>query len=460
LVRRSWIVVPFVLALATALAGCNGDDDQPGPAQPTSTSPPARVSLTLGIWGSNEEIDAYQQVVDLYNATNDESTVKIDSFSSHDQLKAALDGGDVPDVFMINRADLADVREQDLNRPIGDLLDDRNVDFGDSYSREALEAFASDRQLQCMPYGISPMVIYYNPRLVDFQAMAERGLDAPTVDREDPTQKPTWTFAQFQAAAQFASHPRRGIAGFYIPPTLRGLAPFIFSAGGSVFNGDNPPTSLAFSSDSTKSALDQVLPVLGDPSLTLTSEQLAEKSPLEWFREGKLGMIAGFRDLVPQLRPTGVLDFDIMPMPVVDSAATVGDLTGICIAKDTPNVAQAADFLVDFISTESVTTVVKAGYLAPANTKVALSDDFLQQGRAPVHSGVSNNSIKNIRLFPLITEGPELESAVADPLQELLQEQFPDVDALTEEIDLASQSVLAPPQTESPSPGATESPSG
>ena len=449
--RRRWVVVPLVLALGATIAGCDGGDQEPGPSRPSSTSAPAPVNLTLGVWGSDKEIEAYQEVVDLYNSANDDgTTVKIKSYPTHDELKAALDSDKVPDVFLVNRNDLADLREKKLNQPIGDLLDDRDVDFGDSYSRPALEAFSSDRQLQCMPYGISPMVIYYNPALVDFQAMADRGLDVPTVDDEDLSKKPSWSFEQFQAAADYASRPRRGIAGFYVAPTLRGLAPFIYSAGGSLFNDDDPPTSLAFSSDDTKSALEQVLPVLRDPKLTLTPEQLSEKTPLEWFREGKLGMIAGFRDLVPQLRPTGVLDFDIMPMPVVDGSATVGDLTGICIAKGSPNIAESADFLVDFISADAVSTVARAGYLAPANTDVALSDAFLQVGRAPVHSAVSNNSIKSMRIVPLLDDLPALESAVADPLEQLMEVEVPDLDTLTEQIDLASQGVLAPP-TESPS---------
>ena len=180
---------------------------------------------------------------------------------------------------------------------------------------------------------------------------------------------------------------------------------------------------------------------------------LSEKTPLEWFREGKLGMIAGFRDLVPELRPTGVLDFDVMPMPVVDDAATVGDLTGICIARDTADVAESADFLVNFISTESVSAVAAAGYLAPANTKVALSDAFLQVGRAPVHSGVFNNSVRNMRIPPLLSNFADLEAAVTEPLKQLMEVEVPDLDLLTEQIDEASQTVLAPPEdSESPSP--------
>jgi len=443
-VRRRWIVVPLALLLGAAVAGCT-DDGDPTPPRPSSTAAVPRANLTLGVWGSKQETDAYRGVVDTYNAYHrDQARVKVKTYGTHGDLTAALDSGDVPDVFLISRGDLADITDRKLNQPLGDLLDDRDVDFGDGYSRPALEAFAGDRQLQCMPYGISPMVIYYNPKLVDFQAMADRGLDVPTIDYEDLTKKPSWSFDQFQTAAEYASRPRKGIAGFYIAPTLRGLEPFIYSAGGQVYDDEDAPTSLAFSSGDTKAALEQVLPLLRDPKLTLSADQLSEKTPLEWFREGRLGMIAGFRDLVPELRPTGTLDFDVMPMPVVDSAATVGDLTGVCIARQTKNVSAAADFLVDFISTESVSAVAAAGYLVPANTDVAFSDAFLQVGRAPVHSGVYNNSIKSMRIPPLVSDFAKLEDAVAEPIEELMTVEVPDLDAITEQIDLASQAVLAP----------------
>ena len=447
----------MLLVLVTSLvaAGCT-DDDDPDPVQPTSR-PVKKVNLTFGVWGSDPEIEAYQGVVDAYNAATDEASVKIKPYPTHDDLAAALDGGEVPDIFLVSRGDMADLQEKKLNQPIGDLLDERDVDFGDGYSRPALEAFASDRELQCMPYGISPMVIYYNKDLVDFDAMAERGLDVPAVDDEQLDKKPTWTLEQFQAAAEYASRPRREIAGFYVAPTLRGLSPFILSGGGQIFDDDEDPSSLAFSSDDTKSALEKVLPLLRDPKLALTPEQLSEKTPLEWFKEGKLGMIAGFRDLVPALRPTASLNFDILPMPVVDDPATIGDLTGICISNDTPDVAESADFLVDFISTDSVSAVAAAGYLAPANTTVALSDAFLQPGRLPVHAGVSNNSIKSMRIPPLIGNVAELEAAVADPLKALLEVEVPDLDALTQEIDDASVPVLAPEEaTESPSAESSE----
>jgi multiple sugar transport system substrate-binding protein len=455
-VRRSRIVVPLALVVAAALAGCTDDEGGPDPVPPTSTQAAEPTSLSFAVWGTGPEVDAYERAVADYNTEHPETKVKVKAYGTHSDLLAAMEGGGPqPDVFLVSRGDLQQVRDRELNRPLGALLDERDVDFGDGYSRVALEAFSGDRDLQCMPYGISPMVIYYNKALVDFAAMSERGLDVPNVDDENLQKRPSWSLEQFQTAADYASRPRKGIGGFYVAPTLRGLAPFIYSGGGEVFDDDQQPTSLAFSSDDTRSALEDVLPLLRDPKLGLTAEQLSEKTPLEWFREGKLGMIAGFRDLVPALRSTGV-NFDIMPMPVVNDAATVGDLTGICISQRSDAVAQAADFLVDFVSTDAVSTVAAAGYLAPANTQVALSEAFLQPRKRPLHSAVSNNSIRSMRVAPLLADPAALEDAVAPQLKELLEDEVLDIDTLTDQIDEASKAVLSPPDTESPSPSSSE----
>lgn len=440
-VRRARVLLAALSAgavLAAALTGCDGDDGPtPGPSSPPP--PVAPAELTLGIWGTEDEIAAYQRVVDTYDSVADEAEVTIEAHRDHDDLVATLDEGDVPDVFMVSRGDLAKLEKRELTRPIGTLLDDRGVDFGDGYSRPALEAFASERELQCMPYGISPMVIYYNKELVDFERMAARGLDVPS--GEDNAR---WTLEEFRAAAEFASRPRRGISGFSVAPTLRGLAPFIYSAGGELFDDNEDPTSLAFSSDETRSALEDVLPVLRDPTLTLTEGQLLQAPASTWFARGELGMIAGFRSMVPELRQVQGLDFDVIAMPTVDDAATIGEISGLCISSATKEVGESADLLVDLISSASVSAVVRAGYLSPANTTVALSEDFLQPGRQPVHAEVFNSSVAAMRLPPLVDDFAALEAAVAVPLEQLLEVAVPDLELLTEQIDAASRPVLSP----------------
>ena len=123
--------------------------------------------------------------------------------------------------------------------------------------------------------------------------------------------------------------------------------------------------------------------------MTLSPEQLAEQPAVEWFEAGKLGMIAGFRDLVPALRKVQGLEFDVMPMPVIERSGTIGDITGLCLSADTEHVPEAADFLAHAQAEPSVTAVARAGYLVPANVAVATSDDFLQPGRLPANAGSS-----------------------------------------------------------------------
>jgi len=265
LVRATTTVA--ALALTLGLTACQGDDTEPSSATPTKGSASGateKTALSLGVYGPPAEVAALQEVVDSFNAGSDASHVTLRSWSDHDAMMADLTptrpgaAPRLPDVFMVSRGDLAWLRDSELNQPVDQLLDARGVDFGDGYSRDALEAFSADNRLQCMPYGLSPMVMYLNTDLVDFAAMQDRELDAPDPEGEHTR----WSFEQFAAAARFATHPRRGTRGVYIEPTLEGLSPFIYSGGGSVYNDDDPPTSLAFSDDGTRDALERTLELL------------------------------------------------------------------------------------------------------------------------------------------------------------------------------------------------------
>ena len=136
-----------------------------------------------------------------FDSVNESAEVEVKSWDSHDGLRQAITEGEpLPDAFLVSRRDLRWYTENQLTRPVDGLLDERGVDFGDVYSRDALTAFSSDNRLQCMPYGVAPQVMFYNASLIDFERMAIRGLDVPTDHRR-------WTFEQFTAAAAFAARP-------------------------------------------------------------------------------------------------------------------------------------------------------------------------------------------------------------------------------------------------------------
>jgi multiple sugar transport system substrate-binding protein len=453
--RRAALLVVLAFTVSIAAAACDNNGTK-HPHPPHHSAKP--TELTFGTWGARDEVDALQGTVDVFNSLYDDSNVEIRSWPDHDGFVQAIQkGADLPDVFTVSRSDLAWLRADDLNQPVDELLDERGVDFGDGYSRDALEAFAEDNRLQCMPYGISPTVIFYNTDLIDFEQMRQRELAAPSNDEHKG-----WNFDQFTAAAKFATRQRLHTRGVYIDPTIEGLAPFIYSGGGDPYDDDTTPTSLAFSSDGSRAALERTLELLRNPHLTPTDKQLARHTPLELFEKGRVAMIEGDRTLVPELRQVQGLEFDVMPMPSLGSSATVGDVTGLCISRTAASTAKAADLLAYLTSTDAVTRVVRSGYLAPANLGVAFSDDFLQPGRLPEHSAVFNAAVRSMRAAPLLETWNQLEQAVAHSLQQLVYAPgVLDLDAMTTQIDEESKAVLDPESaTESPSGEESESPSG
>jgi multiple sugar transport system substrate-binding protein len=443
------------VASVLATAACTDDspdDPTPPTPSPSSTAPPDK--LTFGVVGPRDVQRAFRATVDAWNLDPDSTDVTIESWPTQAAMRTAIEGGTaVPDVFMSSRSDLSWLLENGYTQPVDELLDERGVEFGDTYSRDALQALSTSDHLQCMPYGVTPKVIYYNKRLVNFDRMRNRGLDAPD---EDAT---SWSFDQFTAAAEFASRPARGAKGVHIAPTIEGLSPFIRSGGGTVFDDADAPTSLSFSSDSSKDALERTLELLRNPQVTLDETQLDQAPALRWFLRGKLGMIAGDRSLTPILRQKSSLDFDVMPMPKLDSAATVGDVTALCMSAQTSSPSIAADFMVHEISSDWVGLVASTGYLQPANVEVALADDFLQPGRRPEHAAFFNSSVRSMAVPPLIDTMPELEETVAPSLEQLVYGVgVLDLDAITTQIDDESKPVLDP-ESVSDAPSPSESPS-
>ncbi len=465
--RPARAAVAALAALAAlATASCQGGSAQSPQATPgsddASTAQTRRaaastaqdpVELTFAVYGEPAETASFQRVVDQYNAQVADTQVRLETYEDRAALLAALSGEQAPpDLFLASRRDLDAIVEAGLNTPLLELLDERGVDYGDGYSRDALLSFSIEDDLQCMPYGLSPTVVYYNTDLIDFDRMRARGLPAPSTTLRG------WTFESFAAAADVATRPRRDTRGVYVPPTLLGLAPFVYSGNGSLFDDESDPTSLALSDDGAREALTRALSLLRDPLVTLEEGQLERRSALQSFKQGRLGMITGTRALVPQLRRVEGLHFDVMPMPVIGDQVTVGDITGLCIGAGEEDVARTADFLVRMISDTAVAQVAREGYLVPANLEVALSPDFLQPGQMPANANIFNLSVRDLEVTSLIDPGTPLDDAVGDQVRELFTAPGDlDLDLRTQQIDETSRSVLDPTYVGEGSPSSTPS---
>lgn len=447
--RRPALALASLLALSLAATACSSDSSPNGDASPTPTKEP--MAITLGVWGDADELAGWKEVVDARNAANPTVRTTLLSWEGPDAARAHVETSEVPDVFMVSRDDLGLVLERNVSVPASELLDERGVDFGDRFSRDALQAMSAQGELQCMPWSINTQVVYVNEKLVDRAAMREEGLPLSSSAAK-------WGLTEFKAAAEFASRQGQRVAGVHVEPTIEALAPFILSGGGSIFDDETNPTSLAFSSDSTRDALEQTLEVLRDASLTPTDAALAKYSDLELFKAGRLGMFTGDRSLVPELRAVDGLEFGVQAMPRIDDARTTADVAGLCISAKSEYPQLAAGLIADIVTDENTATVIGSGPSTPANIAVAAEPEFLADEQFPSHSHIFTATLRGSWFPPLDVDWVALEASVAPLLQRLLSDPGEiDLDDLTEQIDAASKEFLAPETVTSPSPDASGS---
>ena len=444
-------VVAVVATLTFLSAGC-ASDDRPR-ARPSAT-PSAPEEITFAVYGEEPVLEAYREIAARYSLERPGTKVEVRAYASHAEAMAAhrtaAARGEAPDVFLMDHDDLARLEEDNAIRQVDDLLAERQVDFGDGYTRNGLEAFSSDAALRCMPLDVSPLVVYYNPRLIELDRIAEPG-------RNPVTQETGWSLEEFGRAALQARAP--GVRGLYVAPDLEQVAPFIWSGGGEVVDDVDQPTRLTLADGASASALERLLELVRNPALTFGERALARSSAIERFKAGKLGMILGFRDLTPELREEQRLIFDVMPLPRLGRGATVATMSGLCISSQSQQTAEAADFLAAVISEQGAATLADTGYVMPANLDVVNDDVFLQSGLRPLHADVFANEVRDTRLLPSTPRWPVVRRASFRALKNLFYDPviLPLEDRLAA-IDEASVPLFDPSQVPSASPSPTASP--
>lgn len=450
-VRGRARVAAVIAALALAVAGCTPD----GQAPPETKGPEGPALLTVAVYGPPPVIAAYTRIAADFTAANPNIVVNVKPYDSHTAELAAsrraIAAGHGPNLFLVDNADLPRLLDEKDTRPVDELLGARHVDFGDGFDRNALEAFSSAAALQCMPTGLSPLVVYYNTDLVDL-ARAQGPTGRPI------TAASGWTFDQFARAARKASH--HGHKGVYVAPQLDQVAPFLWSGGGQVVDNVEVPTTLSFSSASSVTAVQRLLELVRRPRLTYVQSQLTKRSALRRFKSGQLAMMLGYRGLTAQLRQQEDLQFDVLPLPRLGGRATTGDLSGMCMAKGAADSGQTADFLAYLVSGPAMSAMARTGYVMPTSLPVISSDAFLQPDQMPASASVFVDQVRRIRPLPNTLTWPRAEALADRQLTRLFYD--PVLDPLQDRlivIDAASARLLTPPSPSASPSGSPSSPS-
>ncbi len=443
--RRAFTGVSALMLTGALVAGCTSDAPDPDPdptdgnGTPTASATPAE--LTLSVYGDRPTLEAYETLVKTYTSARPEVEIEIelreDTRTTRDQLANSIDVGTPPDLFLLDHDEVPSFVEESLLQPVDLLLEERDVEFADSYQRVGLEAFSAEAALQCMPMDVSPLVVYYNADLLQFSEITPP-------DEEPLTAETGWNWEEFTLAAESMS--ARGVRALYVPPELLSLMPLVRSAGADVVDDPRLPTTLTMADGDTREALEQILELVRDPDVTPTRRELKDKSAISRFEDGELGMFFGRRSLVPRLREAEDLRFDVFPLPSLGRFRTMSRMTGMCIAESSPNVEAAADFVAFAASEEGATILARAGAVVPANLLALHSDAFVQPGREPSNSMAFSDGARRSDSSPFAPDWPEVLEQQRALVEKMFYTPVLDLDTLLPRMDRLSARVLAPPE--------------
>ncbi len=443
----SAVVGVALLAVLTACTDAaapvprSGEPSESAPSSSEPSGPAEPVTLTFGVGGDRILRRGFANVASVYTNQHPEVTIDVVRLDQGESLAEEVRARR-PDVFVATNEQAPELVAEKLVQPVDELLADRGLTFGDNVQRLGLEAFSADQALQCMPYDVSPLVMFYNPGLVPFQRLTLPG-------RTPPSPSTGWGWQQLASAARLIS-AGDGVTGAYVDPSLDTLMALVRSGGADIVDDPRDATTLTLSDPLTRSVMETVLEVVRDPSTTLSQAQVDRTGVLRRFADERLGMFFGTRALVPRLRKVTDFDFDVFPLPRLARTRSVADVSGYCLAAGTDHVAAAADFIAFAGQGRGSEIMAETGEVVPAYLPTLNSLSFTQPGENPASVFVFPDALRRSTLAPFTAQWPTLRAQIEPQIQRLYDEPFIDLDQILPSIDAVSADILAPPLTSAP----------
>jgi ABC-type glycerol-3-phosphate transport system substrate-binding protein len=352
------------LLLALGAAGCRKEP----PARMPDGRIPVRVNLLLI---STAQVEYYAWAEREYERRNPEVDIQIEQFPGSSlkdfeiKLRLQFASRQAPDVFLAGESVMATFARLGLLAPappkIEQMIQQNSVN----------DMVRGAPYVDGVPYGIVSdavwQALYYNKAM-----FREAGLDP---------ERPPQTWAEMLNAADRLTirdaegrPTRSGLSlrktGFK-PGTAEKWLTFLYSAGGQPFTDDG--TASAFNSPAGRRALDLYQDVLFDrriDSIDLEGDQ-------QGFGQGRTAMLLRESHVIRWLGESYPdLEFGVAPVPADARSVSSGGSYLLSVARDSPNVGAAWDFVAFLLSDEAYTRYVSIGGLLPTTASVAALPEY------------------------------------------------------------------------------------
>jgi multiple sugar transport system substrate-binding protein len=392
------------------------------------------VQITFMAWGSPEELDVWQKIVDDFRAANPNINVKVDvsDWTSYwDKLKTLYAGGTPPDVFAMDGPLYPDWAARGVLLNLQPYID-KTPGLLDGLYPNTLAVYKQQDGYFGLPRDLQTIVLFYNKDLFD-----QAGVAYPT---------DIWTLDDLRAAAKKLTKDTNGdgkIDQWGFSTDLIDMELFwsevLWSYGGSIISDDNTQTLLAegkardawhFISDMT--LVDKSIP---DPS---TSSQFGG----DVFAAGVAAMTTIGHWAVPQY---SLLKFkwDVAAYPAGPAGrVTSVNSAGFVIAKDTKNADAAWEFVKYAIGPQGQTRLTELGFAIPVLKSIADSPVFLNQKSADINHKVFLDALQYAHVKPSFKGYDEWATTVGEVLTSVWNGEKPIDEALPEIVQKGNE-VLA-----------------
>lgn len=442
-------------ASPTAVASAGATPSTTAGPLPTYT-PGGKVALRLGAAGSPAELDAFTASAAAYSKANSPTVVTVERLPGNgvSTLNAALAANTAPDLVTVPWDQLAVWSSNGGLDDLTALVGANKLDLSSDYS--LLQNFCTiGGRTAALPLSYNPRVLFVNLNLLTSASITvpDTGFD----------------WAGFEAAATKLTGSSS--AGFVTSADPFDWFPWVWAAGGSVFDDDLAPTTCTLADTPSVSGLQRFADLwLQHRGAEAPGTTTFGASPLESFLSGKVGMVTGDRSTLSNLTPA-TFKWQVTYLPQGPGGhATTYAATFVGVSKSSRQPLVAGAFA-GYLATDKTPQglLAKTGVVVPALRAAAESSAFAFTG-AKINDAVFTNTLLFAYQPPRTAAWPAAQSAWNPDLQKLWAGQQSAADAakaLAPKVNAALKSVAATPTvqpfaiqppTPTPAPTATSVP--
>lgn len=229
---------------ALLLVGCAGND---GTGDVGDNG--RREEVRFATWDNEESLNRQQELVDQFNDSQEDITVKLESYGSDfdTTLTAGMGAGDAPDVMYMWNYPLY----HEGLEPLDEYITGEGGEYEDNFYETTWNYNSINGVVYGLPVGFTTHALYYNKDMFD-----EAGVSYP----DD-----TWTWDDLAVAAKDITNPDDNKYGFVLPvnPDPYDFEMYFWS-NGSAYADEDGNTEDVLNSDESVEVLETFQKMLAD----------------------------------------------------------------------------------------------------------------------------------------------------------------------------------------------------